>query len=142
MKVATQVKKEDKIFIPRTVMSQLRACHQLWVLACFPPSVLACLLACWRAGLLVARVLRPFLLACLLRACSPARLFFAPLAFGFKMVYIYVYIYIRLHPWRLKSQVGRHDDEEAAYFWGVRKGGGHECLACMWSMIWCRNFFK
>jgi hypothetical protein len=53
----------------------------------------ACLLACWRAGLLVARVLRPFLLACLLRACSPARLFFAPLAFGFKMVYIYMYIY-------------------------------------------------
>jgi hypothetical protein len=50
------------------------------LLSSFRACLLACLLACWRAGLLVSRVLRPFLLACLLRACSPARLLFAPLA--------------------------------------------------------------
>jgi len=61
----------------------LRACHQLWVLACWLPSFLACLPACLlacllaclpgclvlrlRVGLLAALVLRAFPLACLLR---------------------------------------------------------------------------
>jgi hypothetical protein len=110
------------------------------LLSSFRACLLACLLACWpsccpRIASFLACLLASRLLACSVVFCS-ACIWFQ------NGIYIYVYIYIRLHPWRLKSQVGRHDDEEAAYFWGVRKGGGHECLACMWSMIWCPNFFK
>ena len=77
--VVTQVKNEDKTFIPQTVMSQLRACHQLWVLACFPPFVLACLLACllacWpacfpRIASFLACLLASRLLACSVAFCS------------------------------------------------------------------------
>ena len=72
--VVTQVKNEDKTFIPRTVMSQLRACHQLWVLACFPPFVLACLLACLLAGVLACLFPAYCVLSCLPACFALARL--------------------------------------------------------------------